>query len=1113
VSRRPRLALAAIGLVIALLAALVVAPDFVDWNLRRTDIARQIEIRLGRGVSIEGPLTLSLLPAPHLEAEQVRIANIAGATDADFASTQRLEMRLRVLPLLAGRLEFSSLVLIKPQIHLQRLADGRVNWRFTVVPPGATGAAVSAGPEGAPSPPHSWGAVIERIELRHAQISFRHPRIGVVSADQIDAEAYALGDDGPFHFSAKGRLSGAALSLEGSVGDLAADETPAELVVNLGDDGGRLGVGGVMTGRDAATVFNGRVTFKSSHPDRLAALLGAPPAPEGKLELQGSLSASLHNVSAPNLAIDLPGASLLGFAALNLEGDPQLDVKLGTAKLDLGPWTAASPPAKPVVGGGKGAAPAPKPADPPMRLAFTPPNWFGANVDLTAESVAWRGTLLRQARLNAQLANGELTINQVGATLPGDSQVNLFGFMTFAGGRPHFDGSFESGSDDLRSLLRWLAIDIGDVPADRLGAARFAGHVLADPDRIRLDSAELRVDGTRIASAIDMRLPGGNGGRPALGASFAIDTINADAYRRPAASPPPAPLAASTGLGSVAPPDLPPVVTPLLMSSPLSGPIGHWLSTFDANVKAHLDQLVAGGLSFRGIDLDGALDNGALALNSLAVADVNGTRAQVAGRILDLAGTARLDGVTLEAQSDEPYRLLGAFGPIWPSHNPESLSLSAGISGDSEALTVKTHAELGGMTGTIEGRIATPLSAPAFDLRVDASHPNLAALLRLFGLDYRRPAGAESAAASFRLTGDPANLQIGDLHLQLGDQSATGQASLALAGRPRFDATLSAGTVSLDALLGEAVTAALPVRANALRPPAEPARAIAKVMVAPPLQPAPRPGVEVGGIPDRFSRAPLDLDWMESFDGSLRFDGAAIDWAGMHLIQPDLIVSLTGGKATLDHLTAKLWEGDLTMSAVLDSQGALTLGATLNNGQLSRTALGLADLDLTQGRVDAAVELNSTGNSMAELIDRLSGTGRIEAHDGTLKGFDLAAADQRLKSPAPASLISLAQAGMKGGETNFSALTGTFRAAGGVISSDDLTLAAEGGTIDATVSVNLPANAIDSRVLLHLANAPDAPPLAMTVSGPLDKPRRVLDINPLQTWLAKRPKPAKPVTN
>jgi len=247
--RRGRLALIGAGLLLAIIAALLAAPEFVDWDSHRGEIAHGIEVRLGRAVAIDGPLKLSLLPAPHLVAEKVRLANMAGATDADFATVGRLELQLRMLPLLGGRFEVSSLVLVKPQIHLQRLPDGRVNWRFTVVtdPPAPSASATT--PE-AREPGAENGAVIQRIELRDAQISFRHPRFGLITADQINGEANAEGNTGPFQFNLRGRVGGAALAAEGSIGELGADETPASFSVTAGDDIARLGLGGVLTGRD-----------------------------------------------------------------------------------------------------------------------------------------------------------------------------------------------------------------------------------------------------------------------------------------------------------------------------------------------------------------------------------------------------------------------------------------------------------------------------------------------------------------------------------------------------------------------------------------------------------------------------------------------------------------------------------------------------------------------------------------------------------------------------------------------------------------------------------------------------------------------------------------------
>jgi uncharacterized protein involved in outer membrane biogenesis len=1118
-----RLALIGGGILIAALAALAVAPEFVDWNRYRDETAAIIQARLGRAASIEGPLSLSLLPTPHLVADHLRLANIPGAADPDFATVERLSLRLRLLPLLEGRFEVSSLLLVKPQIHLERFADGRGNWHFARTAAPAAAPAPGAGALGFGG---SDGAVLDRVELQDARVSFRHPRSGSVTVDALDAEGSADSADGPFQFRAKGKVSGVALAVEGTLGQLAAAETPLDLALELGNGVARLVVGGVLTGRDAATSFGGHLTVKAPHVAGLASLFAVAGAPDGRLEIQGGVTAKLHELAAQNLTIEAPGASASGYASLNLEGDPQLDLKLSTPHLDLAPWTATAV----VVPGERGEASAALSG--PARsanagesgvlafasgLVFAPPNWLAASVDLTAQAVTWRTTNFRDARLNALLANGKVTINQVGATLPGDSQVNLFGFLGTQGGKPSFDGSFESGSDDLRALLRWLAVNVDAVPADRLGVARFTGHVTATPERVKLDGAELRIDGTRIDTAVDLRLPEHAGDRPALGATFAIDTFNADAYWPRSTAPPATALSASAGLGSVTASDIAPALVPTALSAPLSGPLGRSLGVFDANLRAHVERLVAGGLSFRGIDLEGALAGGSLELNSLAVGDLDGTHGMISGRIVDLGRTPRLEAIHIQADSAEPQRLLGALGIAAPRDNPGPLTMTAALDGNAAGVTLRTHIVYAGLTADLAGKVATPLTAPGFDLMVDAKDANLAEALHLFALDSGGRAGADAVAAAFHLTGDPTRLALDGMKLRLGEVSATGQASLALTARTRLEATLTAGEVPIDRLLAGAFTETPAPRAAArAQPPAapnSPAKAPANPDAPPPPQAAPRPAVDVGGIPDRYSHAPIDLAWMGGLDGSLTFDATALTWDAVRLAQPIFVVTLVDGTATLDRFSARLWGGDLAATAAVNSTGALSFEAKLSKGQLKEAALGVADLNLAEGVFDAELDLTATGNSPAELIGRLSGTGKFEAHDGTLRGFDLAAADERLKDPSPASLITLAQSAMKGGETKFSSLAGTIKASGGIFSTDDLTLQAEGGTVTASGAANLPARALDARAQLRFADAPDAPPLTMHLSGSLDDPRRVIDINPLQTWLAKRPKPAKPVTN
>ncbi|MGH7124914.1 MAG: AsmA family protein, partial [Stellaceae bacterium] len=72
----------AIGLAILMftaLAGLLLAPQFVDLERYRPQIAERISAWSGRPVTLGGPISLSLLPSPHVSVQDLSVANIPGA--------------------------------------------------------------------------------------------------------------------------------------------------------------------------------------------------------------------------------------------------------------------------------------------------------------------------------------------------------------------------------------------------------------------------------------------------------------------------------------------------------------------------------------------------------------------------------------------------------------------------------------------------------------------------------------------------------------------------------------------------------------------------------------------------------------------------------------------------------------------------------------------------------------------------------------------------------------------------------------------------------------------------------------------------------------------------
>jgi uncharacterized protein involved in outer membrane biogenesis len=118
------------GIVVLLVVAVLVGPSFVNWNQYKPQIAAEVEKATGRTLSIDGDLSLSVLPAPTLTAEGVRFANVEGGSGPDMMTLDALDVRVAFMPLLSGDIQVTSVTLVSPTILLEKLADGSANWEI-----------------------------------------------------------------------------------------------------------------------------------------------------------------------------------------------------------------------------------------------------------------------------------------------------------------------------------------------------------------------------------------------------------------------------------------------------------------------------------------------------------------------------------------------------------------------------------------------------------------------------------------------------------------------------------------------------------------------------------------------------------------------------------------------------------------------------------------------------------------------------------------------------------------------------------------------------------------------------------------------------------------------
>jgi uncharacterized protein involved in outer membrane biogenesis len=1024
-------------LLVTILIGLVAAPHLVDLERLKEPLARELTARLGRPVVLAGRLDFSLLPGPSLTARDVRVANPAGAAVNDMVRLRALEVKLAFWPLLAGRFEIRAGRFVEPEIDIERLADGSVNWP---APPG--GLLERRGEAGA-----ELALSLDRLAIQNGAITYR-AGAWIERFEHISAEAGVEAATGTYRVAGQLVAHGATLNLGLRSGRLDGTEIPFQLTLTASPETS-LQLDALIAGKPDARRIDGKL--KLATPDVQALLLrSARVALSGFFAQPGSLTGRLSGgpgeLALDPLQIDLGPAHAEGRLRWGLAGAPEMALQLTLARLDLDHWPAARQAAAP--SSWLPRAYASEPASGPVRA-----DWLGtmaASVELAVEALIWRGGLVQDARLKATLAQGQWRLERLGAALPGGSEIALSGAASLGPEGMHSEGVVEINSDDLRRLGAWLGVKLDAVPPDRLRKAslssRFAGH----GERLDLEAIDATLDATRLSGAATVLLRA----RPGIGLRLEADRLNLDAYW-PQTAP---------GAGQDRAVDL------------------RGLSGFDVNLDGRVEALTWHGQPMADVHLAGLLRDGEITVRELAVGDLAGTTGKLTGVVEGLSGGSPRGQLAFDMHGVELERLVRLFAPATARRSYGAFSFGGGLQSDGANITLDADLQVLDLRGHAGGEIALP--AGAMDLGIDLEHPDLARLVHALVPDYQMAGDPGALKIAGHLRGDLSHAAIEGFTLAIGEARVAGRLALDRMGpRPRLDAELEAGDWRLDPFL--------------------PVRHTARGETVPRLGPAP----SALHLAAAGESAATTVSTPHFADLALKLTGGSIALGGWHIDRPTLALALADGVLSLQRLAGRFLDGDLAATARFAEGSPSEAKLSLGNADLKEMLQQLAGVGAIEGRLDVEAALSCADRCASDPIAHVTGDVALRGHNGSIAGIDVKAINDRLDRPA--DLLALIRSGA-GGRTPFSEVAGHLHLADGIAASDDLHLRVDGGEAMAMVRVDWPRQILTSRLDIHLASLPAAPPLVMRLEGAMAAPRVVLEANAFEQYLNQHRAAAAP---
>jgi len=292
-----RLLLAAAALAILVLGALYAAPLFTDWTARRDQLAELASARIGRPVTLHGPVRLRLLPHPEIEAAGVTLGD---AGDGLAFAAASLRLRLDGGDLLLGRIVPREVAIVGAELRL-------------------------------PWPPSEALALPNSLSTLSARLVDSRLIIGSARLEGVQATLTAGGPAEALRAAGRFAWNGMEWRFEAALGRSGYDGyAPVDLDLSMGN--AALQARGVLT--PEGTVEG---SLEASGPD-LAALLPGPPGP---FRARGRMTIAADLLAADDLTLDIAGSPARGAITLRLSPSPRLDAALVAGRLDLDPWLAA----------------------------------------------------------------------------------------------------------------------------------------------------------------------------------------------------------------------------------------------------------------------------------------------------------------------------------------------------------------------------------------------------------------------------------------------------------------------------------------------------------------------------------------------------------------------------------------------------------------------------------------------------------------------------------------------------------------------------------------------------------------------------------------------------
>lgn len=1035
------------GAITVILGAVSVTLYLVDWNQYRDTLAGLASERLGMRVELAGDLNLGFLPRPTVTAQAVRLSPQQDGFNDTIATADKIEMHLGLTALMRGSMQLQSLVFEGLSAGLVEMPEG---WTIEGWP--TTDSADTQEGDGTL-------LSLDRFRIKSGSISVRPLGSKPLVLDGVDIVLTGQLPGGPLDLEGAAFIEGTAIALSGkAVPTRTAGSTSVRANLTVADSqlefSGRLAENGKTSGRFQAYGKDLRA-LSSFILKAIGSADESPQVPALPFGLDLQLDRSSRGITrliSRQLTIgDTRGAVDLTIAEQNSFYHVTGSGSLGIITLDSWIDTAGSQSSS-----DPDAALDPDQMDLPL----------AGNIDVTIEGIEFRDGLAQQIEASIALGGGQVSLQQLRATLPGASRLAYIA-ETANGGAV----KFQSGG--LQEIIDWAGMPLSDtIPAGRLSTADIEGQVAISGDTWVLSD----VSGTVDTSAVAAELSGKTDSFVPNAIRLDVNELNLDAYW---------PEGQANALAD-------------------NGPLPAVQFELDVARLRWLQQ------TFDQVSVAGRTGGGLISINNLSAGHRGGSltgsfsRQETAGQPADVETSlsfAEWHPAALSKLSPEAASFLSRFS------GGETLTGVATATGPVIELQSRLNVVSGENALDFAGTVnATP--ARSARLQGSVRHSDIGRVLELdkytgsaglmgtSGADMRVTIDGTLDEFSFSGNGIIAGGQS-NLSGTYGEAGIDADVSLTIqaGAESGFDTLAKAYGVNLNSSLLRRLRLKWTIAADEWRITELDVRNGDAALAG-------EIGGSSGALNGSLTASNIDLGALLSDGGAaggselpkagtIRIDATNIIVLGQSVNAPTATVTFTDRASDFDvGQVAMMNGGTLEAEFGLDSQtgdvSAVLTAASLDMGTLARQLVGTSGFT---GTVSTNLNLRASKIGDNDLLSTLSGEGSFDGGVGSLHFIAANTIISRI-TDSTSSVNFLQSLGdlLRTGETGFTNFTGSFRMDSGVALIDEIVASGTWGNLGLGGQVNIPGDFINMEGQLSLSRPLDAPAIPVVYEGSLSSP-------------------------